>query len=214
MPRKKHEPKNDAVPPKATTSGSSEAVAIRTTNDAEENPRLNPVGEGSGTGAGPVFNVTWSVGEGSGTENGPVFNVTWSASPNKKANEGRAWPASRDALLPIQAAARLRQPAEVTMDYSERQITMVQILDLNTYADPSDGRQFVLATVRIQLGASDDGPAGPEVRIVAPIKRETDIALVDVERQILSAALGILSRVASELPQSLEAQLAKTREPI
>jgi hypothetical protein len=96
------------------------------------------------------------------------------------------------------------------MDYSNRLLTDVQVSGLQKH-EGYDGTT-VSGLVRLQLSTHDGNEFGPR----ATIELATDLAdpsqtFEEVEQQLLTAAIGVLSRLARLNPRDAHTELQKSR---
>ncbi|GGB08453.1 hypothetical protein GCM10011491_40610 [Brucella endophytica] len=95
------------------------------------------------------------------------------------------------------------------MNYSNRSITDVQVSGLRHH-EGSDGIT-VSGVVRLQLSAEDGNEFGPCATIELAADLPENATFIDVERQLLTGAIGVLTRLASLSPEEAGAELQKSR---
>jgi len=95
------------------------------------------------------------------------------------------------------------------MNYENRPVTDIQVSGLQHHED-FDGAT-VSGLVRLQLSTQDGDEFGPR----ATIELATDLAerstFPEIERQLLTAALGVLARLASLSPEEAYDALRKSQ---
>jgi hypothetical protein len=96
------------------------------------------------------------------------------------------------------------------MDYSDRRLTSVEIWGLRSQEN-DDGTMDVGGNVAIQISRSDGTDHGPDITIQMAIATSPDATLVQAEKDLLSAALGVLARASRESAKSLHEMLVEKR---
>lgn len=91
------------------------------------------------------------------------------------------------------------------MNYKNRSVTDVQVSGLQRH-ESFDGAT-VSGLVRLQLSAQDGNEFGPR----ATIELTEHSTLSEIERQLLTAALGVLARLASLSPEKAYDALRKSQ---
>lgn len=95
------------------------------------------------------------------------------------------------------------------MDYSHRSITDVRVSRLHRHED-FDG-STISGSVRFQLSTQDGNEFGPHVTIELAADLPEGATIQDVERHLLTAALGVLARLASLTPDEAFQGLEKSQ---
>lgn len=95
-------------------------------------------------------------------------------------------------------------------DYSARKLTFVNVWGLErlTFAD---GEHGVAGAVRFQVNSSDGSEHGPHITIEIAAKCAENPDIETAEKTIISAALGLLSRLSREPIENAVVKLLETR---
>lgn len=95
------------------------------------------------------------------------------------------------------------------MNYRSRSITDVQVTGLQRHENLGDAT--VSGSVRLQLSSYDGNEFGPCVTVALATDMADNATFQDVERQLLVAAIDVLTRLASLTPDEAERELEKSR---
>ncbi|KXF75645.1 hypothetical protein ATN84_16780 [Paramesorhizobium deserti] len=95
------------------------------------------------------------------------------------------------------------------MNYNNRSITDVQVSGLQRH-EGFDGAT-VSGLVRLQLSAQDGNEFGPRATIELAADLSERSTLPEIERQLLTAALGVLTRLASLSPDEVHDAMQKSQ---
>ncbi|GAB1583827.1 MULTISPECIES: hypothetical protein [Phyllobacteriaceae] len=95
------------------------------------------------------------------------------------------------------------------MNYKNRSVTDVQVSGLQRH-ESFDGAT-VSGLVRLQLSAQDGNEFGPRATIELAADLTEHSTLPEIERQFLTAALGVLARLASLSPEEAYDALRKSQ---